>query len=214
MRLKAAAKLLYRRLDLTAPSLSLVARDKLVLLTEQLILSAHKFVRKALVMLRDLCAKVAAPCVDNQILVTLVVAVYLNEMIASAEGSDAALQPLCVLEFPVAFQLHKLWESHDPSLVYFHSRGYVFPYRFVQLFKVDPDFSKLNRIHSAADVNAYDVWYHHIAEISGKAYYTALPCVDVRHYANTAALYKRLVAEQLYLLLCCFLDNVGVYYRR
>ena len=50
---------------------------------------------------------------------------------------------------------------------------------FVQLFKVDPDFSKLNRIHSAADVNAHDVWYHHIAEISGKSYYTALPCGDV-----------------------------------
>ena len=194
---KPAVKLLYRRLYLRLSSCRLILRDNPRLLCVQNVLSAVKLNRKLLIVLRNLLSEISRACVDNEILVPVVVNVHLDKVVAASQRAYRPLKALCIAQLAVAVQALQLGEAENSPLVNALSRGYKAANNAVKRRKVKLRLPKLHRKHSAADIYAHDVRNDHLAEVCRKADYAALARVNIGHNANAAALCKLLRAKLL-----------------
>ena len=149
---------------------------------------------------------------DHQIFCAVRSGVYLNKVIAAAEGAEAFLKPFCVLEASVTAQTREV-EALKPPLPGIVTARYKVS-SLVDPLKVDINFAELNGIHSAADIDAYNVWHDLIGDGHCCADSAAFACMDIGHYPYLGAGGEFIIAHSPYLLDCFILYDVRITERR
>lgn len=168
-------------------------------------------VRLVLIVFRDLQAEIAAACVDDKIEVLLVVAVDLDEMVASAERAEALLGT-AGFDLLAAAQLFDIDSSVAAVRPFAHVSpvGDVLADERIELWQVKALFFEAHDVHAAADIDADEVRDDVFANRHSRADGAALSRVHVGHYPDLRSRRERLIAERFYLTLRRGLEDVGV----
>ena len=132
--------------------------------------------------------------------------VHLDEVVAAAQGAEAALQIAAVLQGPEAAQLGQV-EADLAALPDLHPGGDEVG-GLVQTLRIDLALSQLHRVHPAADIHADHVGDGLVDDRHGGADGAALACVDVGHDADPAARGEFIIAHPADLLNGLVLDHL------
>ena len=135
---------------------------------------------------------------DNEIHISLVVLVKLNEVVAATKRSDSPIDTPGIFNLPIAVKfcnkflrltvnLHLLADKRFESAFLFtnpHTRRHISAYMLVESMIVNIcKFAEIEDTHTAADVNAHNIGYDLVAKVSGKTNHAPCTCVDVGHDA-------------------------------
>ena len=182
--------------DLTLPSLGLQAFDER--LDGLLVPAVQRLIPSLLVVVGHLQAQVTAAGVDDQVALTVLVHVQLDEVVAAAQGADALAG---------AIQVHGVGaaELGQVNLVVVgvisvpdgQAGRYLAVDELIQPLQLHPLAGHRHRLHAAADVHPHQVGHHLVPNGQGGADGAAHPGVDVGHDAYLAARCEGLVAEGL-----------------
>ena len=121
-------------------------------------------------------------------------------MIASAQCSQASLQPLRIFQLAIASKGFQI-KSFRPSLPDIHA-GRNKVRRLVHLFKIDGSLTKFHRIHATSDVDANHVGHGLSRNRHGRSDRAALSRVHVRHDADFGPLREGVITHPADLLYC------------
>ena len=134
---------------------------------------------------------------DYDILVSVIVNVRLDEMVAAAQRAEAFLRPARI-DLLEAAELLYVDAPVAPmgAFSYVPPMGDVLRDERIELGQVDALFLKPHHVHAAADIDANEVGHDEIAHGHCRADGAALACVNVRHYADLRARGERLIAKR------------------
>ena len=203
---------LERCLDLLPAPGSLVLRDQGVTPGKVFLLAPVQIDGQALVVFRHLLAQVAGAGVDHETAGAVRGAVDLDEVVAAAQGAQAAFQPLRILQRAEAAQPCQV-KALLPALPHAHAGGDAVG-RLVHALHVDIAPAERDRVHAAADIHTDDVGDDLVPDRHGRADGAALPGVDVGHDADPAPGGDLIIAHSADLLDGLVLDDAGKADRR
>ena len=203
-------ELCYLGLYLLVPALGLHALDELV----DVLLGAaiEPLVGFLLIELGSLHAKVTRARVYNDVYRAVLALVSLDEVVASAESTDAPLRTNGV-DVVGAVKLREVYPlTVAVSLVaYLESRGYLLIDELVELLQLNMCFLQLYGLHTAADVHSDEIGDYLIGDVHCRTDSAACSCVDIGHYTYLRALAHWLVAELGYLRNGSLVYDLGKY---
>ena len=189
---------LQSALDFLFPILLLIGAYNLVPLQKIGLLALVQIHRQLLIQLRHLLAQIPAPGVDHQIFDPVPGLVHFDEMVSAPQCSKTALQPFRILQAAVAAKLLQV-EFLLPAFPDMHARRHIMSC-LVKPFKIDFHISQPHRIHPAADVHSHDIGHRFVRDGHGSADGASLPCMNVGHDPDFAALSEFVIAHSADLL--------------
>ena len=155
-------ELLERRLDLIATPGRLVRIDELLLTLEEFPLAAVQVDGELLVVSRHLQPQVARPGMDDQAPHAVRGHVYLDEVVASAERAQRALEASDILELAIAAQLLEV-ELLLAPVPDAGARGNLVA-RLVEGGQVDVPHAQVGREHAASNVHTHKIGHYRVRD--------------------------------------------------
>ncbi len=152
----------------------------------------------ALINFGDLLSEIAAAGMNDQITAPRLRFIDFNEMIAAAQGADAARDPVQPFQFFIAIQPREI-EFGLFLVPDVHARRHEMR-RFVECFKINRLPTKVHGVHPATDIDADHVGHGLVDNRHRRPNRAALPGVNVRHDAHAAPRRHVVAAHPPYLL--------------
>ena len=183
-------------LDLLLPALCLHLGHQR--LQGGIISTVEYLIARLLVIAGHLYTQVTAAGVDHDVEISLVVLVHLDEVVPTAQRTDAFFCPEEIhMAGTAQFAQVDLIEVAVGLIPDGEAGGDFFINQLVQLLKLQPPLPDAGGLHAAPDVHTHQIGHRPIDDGHGGADGTALAGVNVGHEPDAAARRKFLIAQLL-----------------